>query len=90
MCVRWAEIERLSRKNVRTVLRAISQLRLGPLESWMESGQRLAAGLMASGQVRDVVYDHYLQMCVCLCFHLYMCMEMLEFVCVWTKVHPCM
>lgn len=44
-CVNDRDRERFGEKP--TVLRAVSQLRLGTLEILMESGQRLAGSLMA-------------------------------------------
>lgn len=58
------------------MLRAISQLRLGTLATQMESGQWLAAGLMAWRQAGDVVHDHYLSMRVCLHLGRSMCINM--------------
>lgn len=46
------------------VLRAVSQLPLGPLPALIDSGQRLAASLMAWRPDRDVACDRYLRMCL--------------------------
>lgn len=58
-------------KNIRTVLRAISQLRLGTFVISMESGQWLAGSLMARRRDGDLVCDRYLRVCV----FLYTCMK---------------
>lgn len=58
------------------MLRAISQLRLGTLATQMESGQRLAASLMAWRQAGHVVHDHYLSVRVCLHLGRSMCINM--------------
>lgn len=55
MCVQERERERET-----VVLRAVSQLPLGTLAALIDSGQRLAASLMAWRPDRDVACDGYL------------------------------